>query len=41
MDFGADMVAYCQGTMEANDVLANMDSNRAAAAEVAGDEAWQ
>jgi raffinose/stachyose/melibiose transport system substrate-binding protein len=40
-DFGADMVAYCQGTMEANDVLANMDANRAAAAEAAGDEAWQ
>jgi len=41
MDFAADLVAYCQGTMEANDVLKNMDANRATAAEVAGDEAWQ
>lgn len=40
MNFGADLVAYCQGTMEANDVLKNMDTNRAEAAKVAGDEAW-
>ncbi|MCI8590988.1 MAG: carbohydrate ABC transporter substrate-binding protein [Lachnospiraceae bacterium] len=40
-DFGADMIAYCQGTMEANDVLKNMDSNRAEAASVVGDAAWQ
>lgn len=40
MNFGADLIAYCQGTMEANDVLKNMDSNRAEAAKVAGDEAW-
>lgn len=39
-DFGSDMIAYCQGTMEANDVLSNMDSNRAEAAKVTGDEAW-
>ncbi len=40
MDFGADMVAYCQGTITANDVLKNMDANRAQAAKVAGDPAW-
>ena len=40
MNFGADLVAYCQGTMEANAVLKNMDTNRAEAAKVAGDEAW-
>jgi len=40
MNFGADMVAYCQGTMEAKEVLENMDSNRAESAKVAGDEAW-
>lgn len=40
-DFGADMIAYCQGTMEANDVLKNMDANRAEAASVVGDPAWQ
>ncbi|MDD3140993.1 MAG: ABC transporter substrate-binding protein [Lachnospiraceae bacterium] len=41
MDFGADMVGYCQGTMKANDVLKNMDANRAEAAKVAGDTAWK
>ncbi len=41
MDFGADLIAYCQGTMEANDVLKNMDANRATSAEVMGDEAWK
>lgn len=41
MNWGADLVAYCQGTMEANDVLKNMDTNRAEAAKVAGDEAWK
>jgi len=40
MDFGADMISYCQGTIEANDVLKNMDTNRAEAAKVAGDENW-
>ncbi len=40
MDFGADMVAFCQGTMSANDVLKNMDANRAQAAKIAGDSNW-
>lgn len=41
MDFGADMIAYSQGTMEANDVLKNMDTNRAEAAKVAKDTNWK
>ena len=41
MDFGADMVAYCQGTMEADKVLSNMDAHRAEAAATAGDAAWK
>lgn len=41
MDFGADMVAYCYNKIQANDVLKNMDTNRAEAAKVAGDEAWK
>ena len=40
MNFGQDMVAYCQGSIEANDVLANMDGYRAEGAAVVGDEAW-
>lgn len=40
-DFGADMIAYCQGTMTAEEVLENMDTNRATAAEVSGDENWK
>lgn len=40
MDFGQDMVSFCLGEMEANDVLANMDANRAEAAKTAGDPAW-
>lgn len=40
MQFGQDMVSYCLGEMEANDVLANMDANRAEAAEIAEDPAW-
>lgn len=40
MNFGQDMIAYCQGTMEANDVLKNMDTNRAEAAKTAGDPNW-
>lgn len=39
--FCEDMIAYCQGTMEANDVLKNMDSNRAESAAVVGDENWK
>ena len=41
MQFGQDMISYCQGTMEANDVLKNMDSNRAEAAKTAGDANWK
>jgi raffinose/stachyose/melibiose transport system substrate-binding protein len=41
MDFGADMVSFCQGTMEANDVLKNMDTNRAKSAKTAGDPNWK
>ena len=40
MDFGQDLVAYCQGSIEANDVLANMDGYRAQGASVVGDPAW-
>ena len=40
MDFGADMVSFCQNQIKANDVLKNMDTNRAEAAKVAGDTAW-
>ena len=41
MQFGQDMVAFCQGEMEANDVLKNMDTNRAEAAKTVGDENWK
>lgn len=41
MQFGQDMVAFCQGTMNANEVLTNMDTNRAEAAGVAADAAWE
>ncbi|WP_130838392.1 ABC transporter substrate-binding protein [Lachnoclostridium sp. Marseille-P6806] len=41
MNFGADMVAYCQGTMEADEVLSNMDARRAEAAATADDPAWK
>jgi len=40
MNFGADMVAFCQGTLSADQVLANMDANRAASAKLAKDPAW-
>ena len=40
MQFGQDMVAFCQGEIEANDVLANMDTNRAEAAKTVGDANW-
>ena len=40
MQFGQDMVAFCQGEMEANDVLANMHTNRAEAAKTVGDANW-
>ena len=41
MDFGADMVAFCQGSITADDVLANMDANRAEAAKLQGDTNWK
>ena len=40
MEFGADMISFCQGSIEANDVLKNMDANRAKDAKAAGDPAW-
>ena len=40
MDFGADMVSYFVGAMDANDVLKSMDDNRAKAAKVTGDSNW-
>lgn len=40
MQFGQDLIAYCQGSIEANDVLANMDQNRADGAAIAGDPDW-
>lgn len=40
MQFGQDMVAFCQGEMEANDVLVNMDTNRAEGAKTVGDANW-
>ncbi|MDD2459081.1 MAG: ABC transporter substrate-binding protein [Eubacteriales bacterium] len=41
MDFGADMVAYFTGQIEANDVLKNMDANRAESATLQEDPAWK
>lgn len=41
MDFGADMIAFCQGQITADDVLKNMDTNRAEAAKVAEDGNWK
>lgn len=41
MDFGADMIAYFTGQMEANEVLANMDANRAESAKLQKDASWQ
>ncbi|MCF0134259.1 MAG: carbohydrate ABC transporter substrate-binding protein [Blautia sp.] len=41
MQFGQDMVSFCLGEMEANDVLANMDANRAEAAKIVGDANWE
>lgn len=41
MDFGSDMIAYFTGQMEADDVLANMDANRAESAELQNDANWQ
>ena len=41
MQFGEDMIAYVQGSIEANDVLARMDEYRAQGAATVGDEAWK
>jgi raffinose/stachyose/melibiose transport system substrate-binding protein len=41
MDFGADMISFCQGQITADDVLKNMDANRAQAAKAAGDTNWK
>ena len=39
-DFGQDIIAYLNGDMEAEEVLANVDARRADQAAAAGDEAW-
>ena len=40
--FGQDLVAYCQGTIkDADEILKNMDKNRAEAAKPAKDPNWQ
>ena len=41
MDFGADMIAYFTGQIEANEVLSNMDANRAESAALQSDSNWQ
>ena len=41
MQFGSDMVAMCTGQMTAEQVLENMDVNRAESAKLAGDPAWE
>ena len=41
MDFGADMIAYCLGSIDADTVLSNMDDSRAKAAEIAEDPNWK
>ena len=40
MTFGQDLVAYCLGQMEANEVLANMDKARAESAKLEGNADW-
>lgn len=40
MQFGSDMVAMCTGQMTAEQVLENMDANRAESAKLANDPAW-
>ena len=39
-DFGQDIIAYLNGDMEVEEVLANVDARRADQAAAAGDEAW-
>jgi len=41
MDFGSDMIAYFTGQLEANDVLTNMDANRAESAKLQEDTNWK
>lgn len=41
MDFGRDMIAYFTDQMSANDVLKNMDINRAEAAKLQNDPYWK
>ena len=40
-DFGQDIIAYLNGDMEVEEVLANVDQRRADQATAAGDAAWQ
>ncbi len=40
-DFGDDMIAMCQGSMTAEEVLENMDGYRADLADIAGDPDWE
>lgn len=40
MQFGSDLIAFCMGQIDANQVLINMDNNREEAAKVANDPAW-
>jgi len=41
MDFGRDMIAYFTDQMSANDVLMNMDKNRAESAKLQDDPYWK
>jgi len=41
MNFGADMIAFCLNKISADDVLKNMDANRAEAAKAANDPNWK
>lgn len=41
MDFGRDMIAYFTGQISVNDVLRNMDINRAEAAKLQNDPYWK
>lgn len=42
MQFGQDMIAYCQGTIEdPNEILINLDNNRAELAKTFEDENWK
>jgi len=41
MDFGADMISFFTGQMDANEVLSNMDANRAESAALQADPNWK